>query len=222
MNKIIYYSAILLLLLGCDTLVKEYNCTRETPLEDVNICLPKLEGQTECFTDPKLKELLSRFNDASNTIIGYYIDTEDYKKLDQIGSIPNDNYYKIYTPYISNNRKMNAVEMNQIMQVMTSGFIDKSEESASLRSSFLKNNFEISQPILLEEYSLDPESTTTIVLMEGGAISEKTMMAISMNAVLIQGKIIFISHYLDFEDEASIITLKDNTNKFISTFLEAN
>lgn len=222
MNKVIYYSAIFLLLLSCNNGVKENNCVREAPLGDVTICFPKIEGQTECYTDPKIKELLSRFNDPSNTILGYYIDTEDYKKLDEITSIPDNNYYKIYIPYMSNNRKMTAVEMNQIMQMMTSGFIDRSLEGASSSSVFFDKDFEITQPLILEKYVLDPESSTTILLMGHPTNSEETAIAVSMSAILVQGKIIFISHYLDFKDESSISTLKNNTTQFISTFLEAN
>jgi len=222
MNKVSYYSVIFLLLLGCNNTVKENNCAREAPLGDVTICFPKIEGQTECYTDPKIKELLSRFNDPSNTIVGYYIDTEDYKKLDEIASISDNNYYKIYTPYISNNRKMNAVEMNQVMQMMTSGFIDRSMEGAPLSSSIFDKDFEIKQPIILEKYVLDPQSSTTILLMGHSTNYEETAIAVSMNAILVHGKIIFISHYLNFKDETSISTLKNNTTQFISTFLEAN
>jgi len=43
-----------------------------------------------------------------------------------------------------------------------------------------------------------------------------------MNALLIRDRLIFVTHYLDYEDDTSITSLKENTANFVEKFMDAN
>ncbi len=201
---------------------KVKNCVGEASFGDLSICLPKINGQTECFSHPKIKTRLSQFNDPDNTILGYYINDSIYKKIDEIEEVSYDDYYQVYAPNLAKNFTMTRSEMKQIMSMMTNGFLDKTMEEVNKTPSFLRNNISIEQPILIEKYTLNTNSSTMVILMKIANESEDKTTAVSMNAILIKDRIIFVTHYLDYHDENSLTTLKNNTSAFVEKFIEVN
>jgi hypothetical protein len=198
------------------------DCSRETNFGDITLCFPRIEGQTECYTHPAINARVNAFNDPDNTILGYYINNTHYKNVDNLDEVSYDDYFQIYAPNMAKNYRMTLAEMNQIMGMMTSGFLDKTMGEVNESESFTKNDIAITQPMLIEKYSLNTRSSTMIVLMGISNTSENKTMAVSMNALLVKDRIIFVTHYLDYEDETSIASLKDNTANFIKKFMEAN
>jgi hypothetical protein len=202
--------------------IEKVECTRETTFGDISLCFPNIDGQTECFTHPVINERVNAFNDPENTILGYYIETRHFENIDSLASESYDNYYQIYTPNLAKNYRMTITEMNQVMGMMTSGFLDKTMDEVNESTSFSNNEITISQPILIEKYTLNPKSSTMIVLMEITNTAKNKTMAVSMNAMIVKDRMIFVTYYLDYKDETSITLLKENTANFVAKFMAAN
>ncbi|MBZ0326976.1 MAG: hypothetical protein K8F54_05180 [Altibacter sp.] len=197
-------------------------CTREATFGDVTFCFPNIEGQTECYTHPVINTRVNAFNDPDNEILGYYISNTNYENVDNLDGVSYDDYYQIYAPNLAKNYRMTTAEMNQIMGMMTTGFLDKTMDEVNESDSFSKNDIAITQPMLIEKYTLNSNSSTMIVLMSITNTSENKTMAVSMNALIVKDRIVFVTHYLDYKDDASITSLKKNTAHFVEKFMDAN
>lgn len=238
MKKLTILTITLLVLIGCknnsekETAIPEpvestkteakKDCTSNVTFGDIEICLPKVQGITECYSHPKIKSRVNRFNDPENTILGYYIENEVYNNLDNLENISYDNYYQIYAANQAKNYTMTRSEMNQIMSMMTSGFLDKTMNEVNESTSFTEKDIKVTQPMLIEKYNLNKASSSIIILMKLADKEQDRTMAVSMNAVLIKKRIVFISHYLDYKDEKSLTRLKENTANFVSKFMDSN
>ncbi|PKA83540.1 hypothetical protein ATE92_1696 [Ulvibacter sp. MAR_2010_11] len=236
MKKISCVIAFLFILISCNNQTKENtsteegnidlvaskDCTRETTFGDLDICFPKIEGQTECYLHANVNARVNQFNDPENTILGYYLNNSVYEKVENLEGISYDDYYQIYAPNLAKNYTMSVAEMNQIMTMMTSGFLDKTMEDVNKSNSFSGKNLSIQQPMLIEKYPLNANSSTMIVLMRITNDTEDKVMAFSMNAVLVKKRIVFVAYYLNFDGEQSLTKLKSNTANFVAKFMEAN
>ena len=63
---------------------------------DKEICLPKIDGYQECYTNPIVKRIADATEVPANTVLGFYLNNETYDKRDSLGLISFDDYFKIY------------------------------------------------------------------------------------------------------------------------------
>ncbi|MCW8981132.1 MAG: hypothetical protein OQJ83_07075 [Altibacter sp.] len=198
------------------------NCESQATFGDLSLCFPEITGLTECYDNPSVRSVVDQFNDSENTILGYYIEDALCRNAANFGTVSYDNYYQIYATNMAKNYHMTVDEMNQIMTMMTSGFLDKTMETVNESEAFSAKKIEVSEPTLIEKYRLNPNSSTLILLMNIANENEARTMGVSMTAVLIRNRIVFVTHYLDYEDESSLNMLKEHTETFIAKFLKAN
>lgn len=222
MNKRILKSLIVILLFACQDQVIDNKCFRTIGLGEIDLCLPIIEGRTECYTNPIVQSEIISANDPTNTVLAFYIDNDDHKELVNTGVIPTDNTFKVYTPYMSSSRAMDTTDMKEILLLMTSGFMDNSEKEGYSESFIEGGAKDIPSPEIIEKYDENNNSSTVIVIMNINTNGIETPTAVSINAVLVKGKILFISHYLKITDANSVTILKNNSNQFINTFLRVN
>ena len=195
-------------------------CNNEVAYGDVTFCLPQLNGITEAYKDPIILRRVNRFEDKSNIILGYYISEEVYAMKDSIEHVDFDNYYKVYAPKQGVNLNTNTSQMKEIMNMMTSGFIDKTLEKSN--EDFKTSGIEMSQPTLIEKYQLNRESSTMVILMRIRNQNTDKLVAITMTAILMKQRIVFVAHYLDYKDDKTIKLVKEHTDTFINELLLVN
>ncbi|MAP55478.1 hypothetical protein [Altibacter sp.] len=233
MKKTILLLLLLATLVGCKDPSEKNNasptaiqdaphCESQATFGDLSVCFPEISGLSECYDNPNVRAAVDQFNDSENTILGYYIEDTLCKNASTFGNVSYDNYYQIYAANMAKNYHMTADEMNQIMTMMTSGFLDKTMEAVNDSAAFSEKKIEVSQPTLIEKYKLNSRSSTLILLMNIANENEARTMGVSMTAVLVRDRLIFVTYYLDYEDDTSIDAIKKNTKLFITAFLKAN
>ena len=195
-------------------------CNNKATYGDVEFCLPQLNGIKEAYKDPIINNRINRFEDKSNIILGYYITEEVYAMKDSIDHVDFDNYYKVYAPKQGVNLNTNSSQMKEIMNMMTSGFIDKTLEKSN--EDFKTSGIEMSQPTLIEKYQLNREASTMVILMRISNQNTDKLVAITMTAILIKQRIVFVAHYLDYKDDKTIKLVKEHTDTFINELLLVN
>jgi len=204
------------------TAVDPIECSNEILFGDTKFCLPEIEGINECYSHPKVRLRADEIEDLDNTTLGYYLNDETYSKADDIENINYDDYYKVYAPNVGKGYNMTLTEMKQVMSMISAGFIDKTMEETNEDIKLSGKGVQLSQPILIEKYDLNVNSSTIMVLMRVTGVNVDKVMALSMSSVLSKNRLIFVAHYLDYEDEKTISKLKENTSKFIDAFQKAN
>lgn len=234
MKNAFFILTILFLSIGCKNTSEEKketpvisteassNCTNKTTYGNTSICLPKIKGSTEAYSVPEVRKRANEFEDTNNTILGYYLDNTTYQKISDFSTISYDNYYKVYAPTAATDVKMGPSEMKQILEMMTTGFLDKSIEDVNKNNLFTDKDLEITQPILLEKYPLTKNASVIIFLMNITSEDTTQIKAASMSTVLAKERLIFIAHYLDYKDETTLTKLKEHTATFTHAFIDAN
>lgn len=232
MKHLIFISLLLSALIGCKNPSEEkekttnsntvYNCDSKRNYGDTSICLPKIEGINEAYAHPEVKKRVDEFEDTSNIILGYYLDDATYAQASDFSFINYDNYYKVYGATAALDVIMGPSEMKQIVQMMTSGFLDKTLEDVNKSDSFSEKKLQITQPVLIEKYNVTKNAGTIVFLMNVTVGDDERIKAATMSTMLVKKRLIFMAHYLDYIDEETITTLKEHTATFIDAFLNAN
>ncbi|QNJ98100.1 hypothetical protein ALE3EI_1542 [Constantimarinum furrinae] len=198
------------------------DCNTKSDFGNITLCLPHIEGQTECHTHPKVQRHLAKFEDPENVLLGYYLSDRTFERVDSLGHFSFDNYYKVYASKkvlgVEADRKM----LKDVMALMTSGFLDMTAEELNKDKNFSKHQINISEPVLLEKYTLSGDASIMVALMRLSGEQSNHLMAFTMGSVLIKKRLIFVAHYMDYTDESSIQTLKRNTEEFIKALNAAN
>ena len=202
--------------------VTPVECENEVSYGKINYCLPEIEGYKECYNHPEVRSRADEIEDPDNITLGYYINDSIYSRVNEIEDLNYDNYYKIYVPNAGMDYNMTASEMKQIMSMMSTGFLDKSMEDTNEEIKRAGKEVELSQPILLEKFELNDRSSTILVLMRVRGENIDKVMAISMSSVLSKKRLLFIAHYLDYQDETTLVRLRENTTLYIEAFLKVN
>ena len=202
--------------------VEKKVCDNQVSFGDTKFCLPEIEGIKECYSHPKVKLRADEIEDPDNTTLGYYLNNEYYSRVNDIEDINYDDYYKIYAPNVGKGYNMTVSEMKQVMSMMSSGFLDKTLEETNEEIKSSGKGLQLSHPTLIEKIELNDRSSTIIVLMRVSGFIVDKVMALSMSSVLSKDRLIFIAHYLDYQDEKTISNLKENTSVFIDAFQKAN
>jgi len=57
---------------------QENDCTRVTTFGEVELCLPMIEGYTEFYKDPIVKQLADGTEVPTNTVLAYYLSNDMY------------------------------------------------------------------------------------------------------------------------------------------------
>jgi hypothetical protein len=197
-------------------------CINEVSFGDTKFCLPEINGIKECYSHPKVKIRADEIEDLDNTTLGYYLNDETYSKVEDIENINYDDYYKVYAPNVGMGYNMTVSEMNQVMSMMSAGFIEKTLEETNEDIKRSGKGVQLSQPTLIGKFAVNDRSSTLLVLMRVTGVNVDKVMALSMSSILSKNRLIFVAHYLDYQDEKTIAKLKENTSDFIDAFQEAN
>lgn len=197
-------------------------CNNEVPFGNTTFCLPEIEGIKECYKHPKVKLRADEIEDVENTTLGYYLNNETFVKVDDIENINYDDYYKIYAPNVGKDYNMTTVEMKQVMSMMSTSFINRTLEETNEDIKNSGKGVQLSQPILIEKFDLNDHSSTLLVLMRVSGENVDKVMALSMSSILVKERLIFMAYYLDYQDEKTIIKLKENTSTYIEAFQSVN
>ena len=197
-------------------------CMNEVYFGNTAICLPEIKGIIEAYSNSKVKLRANEFQDGSNTILGYYLDDETYKKVENFADISYDNYYKIYASAEAIDIKIGNAEMREVANMMTAGLLDKTLEDVNESNVFGEKEIKISQPVLVEKYSLTSASSTMIIFMRISNQETDSIKAISMTSAVIKERLVFVAHYLEYRNEETVSNLKEHTATFMNAFFEAN
>ncbi len=202
---------------------QESLCQRITNFGDVQLCLPTIETYQECYMESGIKELADAAEVPINEVLGFYIDDSTYHKKDQIDNIQFDNYFKIYGTKEIQYENITKIELNQTYDLLKSNFIITNWDSIVHELDKTGLQIDIGVPTKVDDYRITDESFTIILLVKY-QISENDFytMAMTINGMLINKRMIWMAYYLEFEGKTTIEKLKINSNKILDKILESN
>lgn len=222
--------------------VKELkNCQHSKFYDQSEICLPEVEGLSECSENPQISKRLGFQVVKNNIILGVYFPDSTLEKIekydvDQNAAKPLFGYFKLW-----GNRELSVQDFNEYeFRQLSKQFINsiRIEDSFVLKlqitlsglslfpllgevSSSLEINSFFSEPVQLENYTNSKNSTTIVYL-----VNHPTQLGLlvlgTLNILKIDNKVIFYSYYQDYLNETSVADAKKQNDKFGREILKSN
>lgn len=204
-------------------LAQDADCTREVKFGTVDICLPQIASYEEAYTVSSVKKLADMMEVPSNKVLAYYIDDATFQKIDAFGTFPFENYFKIYATKELENVAMKRSDLDQIQKMLADNFMSKNWDEMKSEIEELEVDIQVETPIVIEQYRVNEDSFTMLMLAtyksEGTA---PVTVAMTMNGLLIQDRMIWMAYYLDFDGQSTFKLLKQNSDKILTAILSAN
>lgn len=221
MKIIVTIAAILFV--SCNFLnAQNSKCVREAKFGDAKICLPEINGYTECYNDPIVKELADKTEVAENIVLGFYFNNEVFRRRDSLGYIDYDDYFKVYATKLFSTLEANTNILEKLKERITQNFVKK--KWIELSKEIQETGFidKIDEPILIESYSMNQSSFSAVLLakyiVQG---REPYTMAMTLNGYIKEDRFVWMAYYLNYENGETIERLKKNSNQILEKLINS-
>lgn len=206
-------NSLLLLLVSTWIFAQENNCVRITTFGEKEICLPKIEGYQECYTIPLVKQIADATEVPVNVVLGYYLNDEIYSKIDSIGLINFDNFFKIYATTQLKDLPADSKFLKEMEEVLNGNFISQNWDEMKKDIDKIDLGVKVGEPLVINKYNFNDKSFTYVMLIKYQVDGEEPYtMAMTMNGFLTNERLVWMAYYLNYKGEESIIKLEEQSN----------
>lgn len=213
------YILLVLVMIPCVSLLhaQEVDCSRKASFGNRDICLPKIQGYVEGYTDPNVKQLADATEVPINMVLGFYLNDRIYDKRDSLGLISFDDYFKIYGTKEIQDYKADYQFLDKMEALVSENFIVQHWDDMSKEIGKLELPGEVGVPTVIDKYRINKESFTFVMLtkydFEG---MESYTLAMTINGYLKNERLIWMAYYLNYEGQETIEKLKKNSDSILS------
>ena len=203
-------------------------CEKSAIYGDIEVCLPEIEGRTECYAE--FKEGLDELEMDMNTIIAFYITDSTYLKLkDQPEDemLWFDDYFQVFGTKEARGMKVSKEFIDEGKSFLSNNY-DKIFETIPYDqinekiNSLTMDSVNIGVPVLLQEYQLNDYSFCFVLFSRLQLLLEEKELITYMNGLIVQDRFIFSGYYKYFTDIHSIEEGKAENDKFVQLLMEEN
>ena len=190
------------------------NCERGANFGGNIICLPKLDGYSECFHKPAIQTFLLNRNIPTNIDFGFYINQTDLGILEKSGVVPFGDYINVYGVKAIANLKAD----HSVLQMFRNE-LKKDGCDSIIHLRFNEFDFDVSlkDPVkCLKTYSYNNSSYSELILahfMHDNGDSSKQLM--TLNYLLLDERIICLCYYSVFKGKKSVELHEQKNNSIL-------
>ena len=214
---------ILITLISCSS-KESGTCVNSALYGYVNICLPQIKGMTECSAHPNIQLITQQYL-SSGPVLGYYLNNETYKQIDQFksGETTYNDYFMIYGDYLRENYQATTNDLELMQRNLEQTLFEGTNyEQISSRIEEAYGTVSPGRPVLLEKYSPQDNVLTMIVLIKYQNETGETTVVSAVDCILIKKRLITLAYYVAYTGGASIESIKQKNNEAIKRLMETN
>ena len=213
---------LMLLIFHNLSFAQDSNCVRKAKFGETEICLSQINGYQESYVEPKVKQLADDTEVPTNMILGFYLNNQTYEKRDSLGLFSFDDYFKVYGTKEIKNHQADSKLLQEMQTILSNNFVKKEWELIKKEVDEIGLDIEIGVPMVIKTYNLNDNSFTLVMLtryeFEGG---NSYTMAMAINGLLINERLIWMAYYLNYTSEETISRLQENSNAILVKLLNA-
>lgn len=222
---------ILTTLYSCETVSNEFNqnrghiesiCINSRLYDDVEICLPEIDGMKESYSHPNVKARTDLFSYDNNTVLGLYLSQEDYSKIDQFKNQELDDYIKIYALRVTEGIEIGNTEFQALRESYKSNFIQKNWEDIAEKVLDGTVNLSLDKPVMLENYNVNEAINTTLLLSKMMFGEQERVSVFTISMVKLKNSLIFYAYYKNYSNSSTLTQVKAKNDYFGYKLLEVN
>jgi len=213
----------LITLIGCSN-KESGTCVNSALYGYVNICLPQIKGMTECSAHPTI-QLITQPYLTSGPVLGYYLNNETYKQIDQFksGETTYNDYFMIYGDYQRENYQATQSDLELMQQNLELTLFETANfEQISTRIEEAYGTVTPGRPALIEKYSPQDNVLTMIVLIKYQNETGELTVVSAVDCILIKKRLITLAYYIAYNGGSSIESIKQKNNEAVKRLIETN
>ncbi|MDR1674940.1 MAG: hypothetical protein LBR86_00485 [Tannerella sp.] len=215
---------VLCLLAGCSGAAKKNasGCDNSALYGYIYICLPEIDGMTECRTEKGVQEVIQPYL-ASGPVLAYYLNKETYRQVDQLKEISYEDYFLMYGEYRLENSHAREADLERAEKDLEQTLFEGSNfDRISDRIEEYYQTMTVGKPALIEKYSPRPNVRTMIVLMKYKHGDGETSVVSAVDFILLKNRLFNLAYYVAYTGGKSIDEARRKNNAFIDRLLEIN
>lgn len=221
-NSVIVF-AIIFLFFNAFKVYSQSDCKSSVKYADKYICLPYIEGMTECYSVPIVKAVVDLFDIEGNTTLAFYLNDKIYKNVHRLLELEYDDYIKIYAPTSLMQYKIKQEELDIVKEAMKeelfSGLMIKLEDI--LKEKEL-DELKFDRPILIDEYSINSNVRTLFFLTKVSIEDHEYFSLATLNIIRVKEKLILLAYYKDYDNHESINFTKAKNDYIVLKLIQEN
>lgn len=202
---------------------QDIDCSRNVMFGPADICLPILSGYTECYSDPIVKSLADGTEIPTNVVLGFYLNDKIYLKKDSLGLISFDDYFKVYATKQLKNHVSDKTFLKEVEELIGGQFITDNWDEMKGEIDKLGYEVQVGVPRVLKSYNIDDKSFTYVLITKyevPGSVPYTLVM--TMNGILVNERLIWMAHYLNYNGEESVNKIQEISNSILTNFIAVN
>jgi len=204
------------------TISNEIKCENSVPFGDINICLPEIDGMTECYSSPTVKERADKLSTEDNLILGVYLNNSTFKQVDKLDEITFDEYIQIYAGKKLKGVKMEQDNLNEIAKSMGGTYFKDNWSIIKDKVKEKLDSMSIGRPILIHSYAIKNNVRTFVMMTKILAGDYEKVQIVIMNLIIIKERYISLAFYKGYDGEESIKNAKSKNDYIVLQFLDEN
>lgn len=227
--RILFFIAVV----GCSQSGQQNNSTAETvetntvcdnsvPFGDIDICLPKIDGMTNCYSNPIVKSRADEYNYEGNSILAYYLNNSTYKQIDKLNEITFDDYFQIYVTNKLKGVRIGQSELNETAKNIEGNYIKENWNDLKKKVENNHNYLSIGRPVLIESYSPNNQVRTFVMLVKYQIGNNEAVILMTMNMVQIKERLIWLAYYKKYDGKESIKHAKSKNDYIVLQMMDEN
>lgn len=201
--------------------INKAECYRRTKFGDKSICLPKVEGMVECYSNPTVKKRTDETTNKNNTILGVYILDDIFNSLSENEGVFFNNWIRVMSFENFKYKKSDYKDIDHFLKLMTKDF-QQGDIKGILERLKKKHKVLFDIPILLESSSPHKNIRSALFVSRISKEGDDNTLVGSMNACLINERVIFFLCYQLYTDDNTIQDVKSRSFYFGLSLLDAN
>jgi hypothetical protein len=197
-------------------------CNNSVQFGDIDICLPIIDGMTECYSTPNVKEWTNKNKYGDNLILAFYLNYANYKQVDKLDQIKFDDFFQIYGVDGLRGVKVGQSKFNKMAKDIEGNYIK--ENWADLVKGFEQNydDLSIGRPVIIESYSPNSKVRTYVMLIKVQYENSEFVSIVTLNLIQIKERIIFMLYTKNYNGEESIKKAKSKNDYSIALLMDEN
>jgi len=201
------------------------NCPHSVRFGNISICLPTIDGMTECYSDTTMKNMVDKFG-VNAVLLGFYLNNKSYQNKQNLEKEGFDDYFLLSSDSDLMNRTIHTSDLTQLDSVISGSFIKKNwdDVSSMVKKKINKYKFAISfdKPVLIESYSLNENIHSRLFLTKFLSGNDEIVMICDADFCTIKNRLIHMFYYKKYDGVQSLKDARAKNDYVASSIINEN
>jgi hypothetical protein len=189
---------------------------------DTDLCLPEIDGLTECYKNPLVKPKADEYTYPGNSILAFYVNDSTYNQVLRHQEVAFQDCFKVYLIDKMKGLKIGQIELDQLAQTFENANSKYDWNKLITEIEKKIDSLSIGKPVLLKSYSPSNQIRTFVFLTKKTVKENEYITLMTMNLILVKERLVLISYYKNYLGTESVNKVIAKNDYIVLRFLDEN